>query len=60
MREHTLEMERLTMQREDKLSLEVEEFMHREKFKQKDEFPPSLPIYFTDDTMKKVIKNKPV
>ncbi len=45
------------MQREDKLSREIEEHNHRLKFKQKDKFPPALPIYFTDETFKAVIKN---
>jgi hypothetical protein len=60
MKEHQLEMERLTMKREDKLSMEVEEFIHREKFKQKDEFPPALPVYFTDENFKQMLRNKPV
>jgi hypothetical protein len=55
-----LEMERLTMSREDKLSREVEEHNHRELFKQKDLFPPVMPSYFTDDSLKKYLKNKPV
>ena len=48
------------MTREDKLSLEYEEFMHKDKFKQKDELPPGLPVYFTDENFKQVIRNKPV
>ena len=60
MHDHQLDMERLTMSREDKLSQEVEEFMHREKFKQKDEFPPTLSVYFTDENYKQILKNKPV
>lgn len=32
MQEYELEMERLFMEREDKLSREIEEFAHRSKF----------------------------
>lgn len=35
------------MEREDKLSREVEEYMHRLKFIQKDMHPPLLPPYLT-------------
>ena len=35
-----LEIERLTMSREDKLSLQFEIFSHQQKFKQKDQAPP--------------------
>ncbi len=48
------------MIREDKLSRDVEEFNHRQKFKQKDKIPPQMPIYFTDEQHKQIIKNKPV
>ena len=54
------DMERATMSREDKMSRDYEEFIHRQKFKQKDKIPPQLPIYFTDDQHKQVLKNKPV
>ena len=58
--EFEIEMQRLLMVREDKLSRDVEEFAHRERFKQKDKFPPPMPPYFTDDLFKQVFKNKPV
>jgi len=60
MKEYDLEVERATMIREDKLSKEVEEYSHRRKFRQKDKIPPPLPQYFTDDSFKHVLKNKPV
>jgi len=40
-------MERLFMEREDKLSKEIEEYNHRLKFIQKDMRPPLLPPYLT-------------
>jgi len=60
MQEYDLEVERATMIREDKLSKECEEFNHRRKFRQKDKIPPPLPHYFTDDSLKHVLKNKAV
>lgn len=60
MQEYELEMERMTMQREDKHSREIEEYLHQQKFKQKDKFPPAMPHFFTDDNFKQIIKNKPV
>lgn len=33
MHEYQQEMDRLTMQREDKLSMELEEYLHKERFK---------------------------
>lgn len=54
MQEYELEMERLTMEREDKLSREFEEYSHRLKFIQKDMSPPLLPPYLTE------IENNPL
>ena len=42
--EISLEMERLYMEREDRLSKEYNEFCHRQLFKQKDANPPMLPV----------------
>ena len=47
------------MEREDKLSLEIEEFNHKQKFNQKDLKPPSLPPYLTD-LENNPLKNIPV
>eukprot|EP00347_Sterkiella_histriomuscorum_P018508 403345246 len=58
MQEYELEIERLVMEREDKLSREIEEYMHRSKFIQKDMHPPFLPPYLTEPD--NPLKNKPV
>ena len=41
--EFKLEMERMYMQREEKLSIDFNNQMHRAHFAQKDLFPPSMP-----------------
>lgn len=58
MQAYELEMHRLMMEREDKLSREIEEYNHRLKFIQKDMKPPMLPIYLTQED--NPLKNKPV
>ena len=42
------DIERLQMQQEDEYSMKVEVFQHRQRFVQKDEFPPELPAAFTE------------
>ena len=59
MQEYELEMERLFMEREDKLSRENEDYQHRLKFIQKDMHPPLLPPYLTEGE-DNPLKNKPV
>ena len=51
-------MHRLLMEREDKLSREIEEYSHRLKFIQKDMKPPMLPPYLTQED--NPLKNRPV
>ena len=58
--EVNLEVDRATMLREDKLSRDVEVFNHKRRFKQKDKIAPPLPHYFTEDSLKHVLKNNPV
>ena len=55
-----VEVERMTMIREDKLSLTVEEYNHRIKFIQKDLIPPPMASFLVDDNFKHIFKNKPV
>jgi hypothetical protein len=59
MAEYELEYERMLMQREDKLSRDVEEYNHRLKFIQKDMKPPLMPP-FLYDPVSNPLKNKPV
>lgn len=47
-REAQLEIDRMQMAAEDELSMKAEIFNHKQKFAQKDEFPPVLPKVFTD------------
>ncbi|CDW74934.1 adenylate cyclase [Stylonychia lemnae] len=58
MQEYEQEMDRLFMEREDKLSREIEEYSHKLKFIQKDMHPPLLPPYLTESD--NPLKNKPV
>ena len=43
-----LDMDRMYMAKEDKLSKEYEDASHREKFEQRNEAVPDLPPIFTD------------
>lgn len=58
MKDHEIEMDRLLMEREDKLSMQYEEYTHKLKFIQKDVKPPMLPpcLFYEDNPL----KNKPV
>jgi len=58
MQAYELEMERLVMEREDKLSRDIEEFNHRRLFIQKDMKPPLLPPCLTAED--RPLRNKPV
>ena len=42
------DIDRLQMQAEDEYSMKVEVFNHRQKFAQKDEFPPEMPAAFKE------------
>ena len=57
--QYELEMERLLMEREDKLSRDMEEYSHKLKFIQKDMSPPLMPPFLTENN-NNPLKNKPV
>lgn len=60
MAEMNVDMERMMMEREDKLSTDVRFHNHKLKFKDKDLLPPSLPAYLSNEEgIKNPLKIKP-